>query len=247
MAELRASRDQAQSLISKAEQRWWRITLAVTAVLLAALVVTAVIVLNGGESKKTTQGAQSTQSTQSAPAASATVPASPTEDAPAEPGAFGKPSLPGTDPADAWKGAKPIEGIDPAVFKTALTEKWSMSFRTRPLLAGTMEIGLAGDESRKQRRLDAIIQYDGANTVYQVMCQSGGSEIIPTDETSMAFVADCLATTVRGDQWTTLKDWLDTNLLAIAEGVTSTSFQLPSVRMYVESNRHVISCVLTNS
>lgn len=206
---------------------------AVSAVV-ALMIVAGIVLSSVSDDNGTTGAAESAGS------------ASPGEAAPVDPGQFGKPSLPGTDPADPWRGAQPIDGIDPGSFQAALADKWNMEFRTRPLLGGSVDVGLAGDTSRKQRRLDALIRYNNAEVVYQIMCQAGGSEIIPNDDESLRFVADCLATAVAGEDWAILETWLDDNLKAIAEGIANTWFQLPSMRVYVESSRHVISCTLTN-
>lgn len=241
----RGSEDVPQS---RAQKWLWRVAVGATVVVLVGLVTAAVVVL-GNNATKTGAGSQPNPSSSVSSSASAEPSESPSsgESFVIEPGAFGKPSLPGTDPADAWDGAQPIDSANVDSFKAALTDKWSMEFSTRPLLGGIMETGLSGDTARKQRRLDAIIEYNDSNVVFQVMCQAGGSEVTPTDDSSVSFMSDCLATTAQGEDWTILKAWIDSDLRNLVEGESSAWIELSSMRMYAESNQHLVSCTLTNS
>lgn len=227
--------DESAVVMSPAARRWWRITVAAAAAVCVTVGILAAIVLGGTDAKPGARpelalpGGSQTQS-----------------EVPIEPGQFARPSLPGTDPADPWRGAKPISGVDPDVVRTALTGPWGLDFRTRRLLGGVRLSGIAGDGSRKQRRLDAVVDMNNDNTVYQVMCQAGGTEVAPVEDRALVFVSDCLAAAVRGESWPTLKTWLDQNLPALAQRSGSTWYRMPTVRMYVESSRNIISCTLTN-
>lgn len=166
---------------------------------------------------------------------------------PAAPGVYGTPSMPSDDPIDPWKGARPIVGVDAEAFKSAMAEKWKLDFRSRPVRGGVMQSGLAGDLGRQQRRLDGIVKSGANYATYQVMCQAGGANVTPTDETSMGFVYDCLNQVVRGQDWDRLKVWLDQNLPTMAKQGGDAWFKdLAGVRLYAESNGHILSCVLVN-
>jgi hypothetical protein len=213
-----------------------------TAGALGFAVLTAVVLVvtvggSGGHS-----GASADQS------AAQSASASPSASTPDEPGRFGRPSLPGKDPFDQWPGARPIDGIDPPAFRKALTDAWGLEFTSRRLLGGLRWNGLGGDRTRHQRRLDAIIETTNSDLdAFEVMCQAGGTDVTPNDETSLKFVPECLAKAVPAKDLDMLRTWLDQNLKTMAENGGSTWYQLPSMRMYVESNRHVISCALVNT
>jgi hypothetical protein len=218
-----------------------RYRLGVVAVL--SLAVTAVVVTVAVRAA-TSDGGTGAAHRSAGPGASA----SPSGGTPVEPGRFGRPSISSSDPYDAFHGARPIPGIDVAAARQELTTAWGLEFTSRALLGGVMWSGLGGDKSRKQRRLDAIIETNNSGSaVFQVMCQAGGTEVTPNDDTSLRFVPDCLAKAVHGPDLADLRTWLDEHLRTMAENGGSTWYQLPSLRMYVESDRHVVSCVLTNS
>ncbi len=213
--------------------------------LVLAVIVTASIVMGvrspGGLPDSATAAG-------TAGAAGASPTASPSGDpsaAPDAPGQFGKPSLPSDDLLDPWKGANPIDGVDPDAFVAAMKSAWSLDFRSRPLRGGLMQVGLAGDLSRKQRRLDGIIER-GSGGVYEVMCQAGGTELSQPDETGLRFISDCLAQAVHGQDWQSIKSWLDGNLSTMAASGGDTWYRLPAVQMYVVSDRHVVSCTLVH-
>lgn len=220
----------------------WIIVGVVLAAVVAASVISAVTAPGGGDSTGTDRKAVAASDQPTSQASTSSDP----NVAPDNPGEYGKPSLPSNDPLDPMKGAKPIPGVDSAAFKAALQPKWSLDYRSRPTRGGALEIGMAGDLGRKQRRLDAIVHIGSGGAAYMVYCQAGGNEIVPTDDTSLGFVTDCLSQAVHGDDWQQLKSWLDQNLRSMAEKGGKTTFRLPSFQVYAESNGHVMSCVLAN-
>lgn len=214
---------------------WWLWT--VVGVIIAGIVAASVIIGSmspGGDSGSAADAGESSSSAPSGTGANAA------------PGMFATPSLPSNDPVDPWKGVSPIAGVDIGTFKATMTEKWKLEFRSRPIRGGIQESGLAGDLGREQRRLDAIIKTGSIYAAYELMCQAGGTKTTPTDETSLGFVYDCLNQAVRGQEWDQLKGWLDQNLKSLAGQGGTTWYQLPSVRLYVESDSHIVSCTLVN-
>lgn len=220
----------------------WIIVGLVLAVVITASVASIAIDPGGGGSKKSTASSKKSTTTSESPSAS---PSANPSVAPDNPGEYGKPAGPDGDPAQT-SNAKAIPGVDPAAFKAALQPKWNLDYRSRPTRDGVLEIGLAGDLGRKQRRLDAIVQIGSGGAAYMVYCQAGGNDIVPTDGTSLGFITDCLSQAVHGDDWQSLKTWLDQNLRSMAEKGGKTTYRLPSFQVYAESNGHVMSCVLAN-
>jgi hypothetical protein len=229
------SAGQADGPAEPTKPAWWLWT--VVGAILVVIVTASVIIGSmspGGDSAPSTASGES-----SSPAPSNT-------GATSAPGVFGTPSLPANDPVDPWKGVSPIAGVEPGTFKSAMTKNWKLDFRSRPMRGGIQESGLAGDLGREQRRLDAIIKTGSRYAAYEIMCQAGGTKITPTDDTSLGFVYDCLNQAVRGEEWNQLKGWLDQNLKSMAGQGGTTWYQLPSVRVYVESDAHILSCTLVN-
>jgi hypothetical protein len=81
----------------------------------------------------------------------------------------------------------PNDSADPE-----LSSRWGLAFEKVPTGRGTTEMGLAGDLTRKGRRLDGAVRFDADNRIRSVLCQAGGTEVnLVTGEVNQQFLYDC--------------------------------------------------------
>jgi hypothetical protein len=128
----------------------------------------------------------------------------------------GRPGMP-TGPAPS--PARTTLGIDATAFVADLRGRWGLVFEDQPFGTGSRHVGLAGDPTRAQRRLDGEVSVDGAGLARGALCMAGGTQIkIVGDDTVVPFLYDCVQHAVPVSAWAAAKSWLDAHIAWIRTG-----------------------------
>jgi hypothetical protein len=151
-----------------------------------------------------------------------------------------------TSPSAAPSPAGLFAAANPAAVMTELTNRWTMTFTSKPEGFGTEQDGLAGDVTAKGRRLDAVIQTDQHGQLFDLTCRAGGESITAaTDDTVRQFAYDCLSQAIQGPQWSGVSSWLDQHFAAAAAGPSgAATYTTKVLTLHLKGDGHVLTAEL---